>query len=310
MKKTNFFTHGGFFHADEVTAYAACILAGAVPNDHSGLVRLTDLSGPCPENGIVADIYHVYDPMQLRFDHHQGFFPRNGNGIPYASAGLVWATYGFEAANQVVSADEAGRMKPSISEIEAIAARVDLTLIQGIDAHDADNAYTVTATCSGGEVRVVTISHLIAGMNTADIRDAAAQDAAFKLAANFIVGILRSHILAAAKFVEARKRFSEIAQVDGQVIILRENMPWRDWREIVAEIAPKAIYVIHPSGHPGNPWSMTAVTTTPESRECIKPIERPFWFQDFIHQGKWIAGGQSIEELRRLAIYNGAKVIK
>jgi len=295
MKKLPFYTHAGFFHADEVSAYAICRLADVI----SGLNRLTDL-GNIPDDGIVADIGREYGPARLRFDHHQGII-RRGNGYPYASAGLIWKEFGLMAVTE---------MMPQLAEkptrARAIVKRVDETLIQGIDAHDADNSYALSATCSAGSVRVNTISNVIASMNGDDVSDHERQKLVFLIAADIMENLLRIHIIAAAKFFEACDLFDTLASVEGEVITLSESLPWR---EIVHERYPDALFVISPSNHPGNPWSMTAVSVTPESRELKQPIERPDWFEGFIHQGKWIAGGSSIEELKKLAAYNVASII-
>lgn len=279
-------------HADEVAGYAICKLARACEN----FVRLTDLND-IPTDGIIADIGREYNPSMWQFDHHQGFFTRS-NGMPYASAGMLWEWYGKEAVDFVTLPDGD---RFNTREIEEIAARVDETLIQGIDAHDADSGYKLTATCSGGSVRPLSISHIIAMMNSDDPKNHEAQDRAFQRAADLMEDVLIASIRSAAKFVEAKKKFAQVSEVRGNVIVMSEGLPWR---EIVHEQHPDALFVIGPSGHPGNPWSLLAVPVEPESREIKKSIERPEWFKGFIHQGKWIAGGESVEQLERLAQYN------
>jgi len=293
--KLSFYTHGGFFHADEVTAYAICNIADVVFHLHSGLHRINNLDN-IPTGGIIADIGREYAPDDLKFDHHQGFFTRGIAGIPLASAGMIWDYFGSQCVMNLMP-QLAGHRKT----VQAIVHRVDETMIQGIDAHDADNAYQVTATCTAGNVRAVTISHIIAGMNSNDVNDAESQKKAFIEASDFMVSILKSHIRQAAKYIEACDMFDSIAIIQDEVIILSEALPWK---EIVHERHPDALFVISPSNHPGNPWSMIAVPVAPESRKVKQPIERPDWFQGFIHQGKWIAGGESVDQLKELAAYN------
>lgn len=279
-------------HADEVTGYAICKLARQCGN----FVRLTDLSH-LPDDGILADIGREYDPRLKMYDHHQGFFTRP-NGMPYASAGMLWERFGM-IASDFVTLPDGDRFTES--EITEIANRVDESLIQCIDAHDADSAYSLTATCSGGEVRPLSISHIIAMMNSDDPKDHDAQAVVFQKAADLMTDILISAILSAAKFIEAKKKFAKVSEIRGNVIVMSEGLPWR---EIVHENYPEALFVIGPSGHPGNPYSLLAVPVKPESREIKKPIERPEWFKGSIHQGKWIAGGESIEQLEKLAQFN------
>lgn len=289
-----YYTHAGFFHADEVTGFAICRLSG-ICNE---VVRLADLSG-IPTDGLVADIGREWDPSENRFDHHQGFFRRNDEtGVPLASAGMLWGVFGMETVFRFFTGN--------ISRGQAydVMMRVDETLIHGIDAHDADSEYRIGATCIAGKVRALTVSNIIAGMNTDDPGDHAAQMTAFLHAANLMESILASHIRSAWKFIQAKDRFSEVAEIRERVVILSEGLPWK---EIVHELYPDALFVISPSNHPGNPWSMIAVPVEPESREVKQRIERPDWFDGFIHQGKWIAGGNSPEELEKLALWNTAK---
>ncbi len=76
------FTHGGFFHADDVFATALLkilnpgikIMRGfSVPMDYKGIVY--DIGGGC-------------------FDHHQKDRRIRENGVPYAAFGLLWERFG------------------------------------------------------------------------------------------------------------------------------------------------------------------------------------------------------------------------
>lgn len=282
----NYYTHSGFFHADEVFGYAICHLASVCDN----VVRVEDLNN-IPTDGVIADIGREWEPKEMKFDHHQGFFPRE-NGIPYASAGMLWKHWGEDVVSSFTNRSE---------NDNEIAARVDETLIQGIDAHDADNRYYHEATCSAGRVRALTISNMIALMNTDDPSNYMVQKDAFHIAANTAMRIIRQSVLIAKKHIEAKDKFLKVATNYGEVIVLSEGLPWK---EIVHESYPEALFIISPSNHPGNPYSMVAVPVEPEKREIKKPIERPEWFDGFIHQGKWIAGGKDEKELRRLADFN------
>lgn len=298
MSKLPYYTHTGFFHADEVTGWVICEMAGVCDQ----LIRLTDLSN-IPDDGIVADIGRDWDPEALRFDHHHGFFTRD-NGYPFASAGMLWQKFWYNVLLNVLGAPNKEYINPPVGsheELQKVANRVDETLIRGIDAHDADSAYKVKAECSAGEVRVLTISNIISGMNTINVGDQDAQRDAFLKASDLVKAVLISHIRAAEKFLEAKEKFSEVADIDGRIIVLSEGLPWK---EIVHEEYPDALFVISPSNHPGNPWSMIAVPVEPESREVKCPIQRSEDFDGFIHQGKWIAGADSVGELKELAYYN------
>lgn len=89
--------------------------------------------------------------------------------------------------------------------------------------------------------------------------------------------------------------------VPGKYITLKNE--FFPWKEFIHNEYPGVKFVIGPSAHPGNPYSLIAVPVSPESREVKCEIERPEWFHGFIHLGKWIAGGD-LEQLVKLAEWN------
>jgi uncharacterized UPF0160 family protein len=285
----NFYTHAGVFHADEVAAYYICKMA----HPKIKLLRLED-TNTIPNDGIIADIGWKYDPNQLCFDHHQGFIQRK-NGYPYASCGLVWKQYGL---------DIIGKLLPESSRhADAIAKRVDERLIQGIDAHDADSHYKASAKCSAGKVRIKTISNIVSAYNADDIHKPEVQNDRFLQAAEVFGMALKAEIKAAAEYFKSVDIFEEIADfyLGGKVIVLEEHLPWK---EIVHNSHRDVRFAILPSSHPGSERALIARPVGPDSREPIQTIERPDWFSGFIHQGKWIAGCNSVDEALGLAKYN------
>lgn len=272
-----YYTHGGRLHADEVLGYVITEMAGICDS----FERLTNFEN-LPTDGLIADIGRAWEPEQLRFDHHQGFFTRE-NGMPYAAAGMLWKEYGRRICGD-----------------QGLADRIDEKFIQGVDADDADNAYSVKGICSGGEFRVLTFPNLIKSYNTADVKDAVEQGAAFQEAATLARRTLIHEIAAAKKFLAGVEKFESIVEVEGTLLILSEYVAWQ---EVVEKKYPDALYIITPSSHPENPVSLTAVPVKAGSRELKQPIERPDWFDKFIHQGKWIAGCDSLEQAKKLAAY-------
>ena len=86
----NCITHSGKFHADEVMA--TVILEKIMPVN---LLRITKV----PET--ISNII-VFDVGGGKFDHHQE--NKNGereNGIPYASAGLIWKEFGLKIIEEI-----------------------------------------------------------------------------------------------------------------------------------------------------------------------------------------------------------------
>lgn len=124
-------THGGKFHADEVTAVA--ILVAATNIDEYNLVRTINREE-------VADIVgNYYFPVAIDFgggvyDHHQGGKVRE-DGAPYASAGLIWGLWGLPYIENVTGIDYVGdEVSQSLSQ--KIWERVDQSLIKLVDAAD------------------------------------------------------------------------------------------------------------------------------------------------------------------------------
>lgn len=282
-----YYTHGGLFHCDEVTGYAIVSLA-EVCNEFVRLIDLNDI----PATGLVADIGRIYDPEVNRFDHHQDFLQRP-DGYPYASAGFLWKEFGHLVVGQ--------RINSNSTFIQKVVNEVDQVLIRGIDAHDADNAYRLAGKCSAGDVTVMSLPMVIGSFNSLDIHNRDEQDSRFSAAASLMKNVIISAIDSATKYIKDVDRFDEIAEIQGTVIVLPEPV---SWKRIVCERFPNTLFVISPSGHPGNKYSMIAVPVSPDSRELKRSIERPEWFSGFIHQGKWIAGSNEIDELLKLAEFN------
>src|SRR5687768_9738743 len=85
-------THDGSFHADDVFAVAA--LRRLDPDLE--IVRSRDREVIAAAD-VRVDIGLKDDPDSGDFDHHQkGGAGARGNGIPYASFGLVWRRHGAE----------------------------------------------------------------------------------------------------------------------------------------------------------------------------------------------------------------------
>jgi len=291
MEKQNFYTHGGLFHADEVVGYT--IVDGAVG---ASLHRLTDINN-IPDDGIVGDIGREYNKSKDRYDHHQGWLTRE-NGYPYATAGLLWENYGISFIRNIL-----GNNPEVIKSFNFIWKRIDERIIQGIDAHDADSEFSLTANCSAGEVQIVSLSILISNMNGDDSQNQEEQFTNFKKASELVFNFLKKSVINYHKQYQDFNKFESVAEFheNNQIIILSESI---SFREIVHEKHPDTVFVISPSTHPGNKYSMIAISVHPNSRKLKKSIERPDWFKSFIHQGKWIAGGESVDILLSLAVFN------
>lgn len=98
-------THSGTFHLDDAFAYAVLRLAlglGEAGKDHA-LVRTRE-EAVIAAADVAWDVGAVYDAEANRFDHHQRGAPvREGDGLPYSAAGLVWRRHGEAAVRALLA---------------------------------------------------------------------------------------------------------------------------------------------------------------------------------------------------------------
>lgn len=286
-----FYTHAGRFHADEITALAILKVAElCYKYERLRQINLDNLIG----SGFIVDIGRQYDHERLMYDHHQEFLKRP-NGMPYASAGLIWKHYGRDAILKHLGVTDE-------DEINFIHEYVDKNFIQGIDAHDADSSYKAKGECSAGEVNIITLPDVIGTFNHTDVFHSI-QDVFFENACLLVQKVLYSILRQAYAILADTKSFKEKAKfyLNGTTVVIEEYIPSLDY---ILQEYPDVLYVITVSSHPNNKYSMLAVKKNPKTRELRKTIERPNWFEGFIHLGKWIAGSNDIEELLRLAEFN------
>jgi uncharacterized UPF0160 family protein len=297
-------THGGLHHADEVAGWTivrgsssiGCNLLRLEGDQWDSLEKLKALAEKgldTEEIFIVADIGRECDPERNLFDHHQGLILRD-NGYPYASAGLLWRKFGLE---YIVRNCGVNLNSTDLLRVKKI---VDKDIIQGLDASDADNKFKVNAECVGGPVQITTLSRVISTFNK-DGGGRADKTNAFLEAGRLVEQVLNDKIAQAVKRIRA-ERLLEEAYVEGQgYLVMEEGLPWK---KFVHKNFNDLRYIIAPSSFPASEWAMIAVTVEPSSRECIIPIERSPDFEEFIHEGKWIAGSNSLEALINLAEFN------
>jgi uncharacterized UPF0160 family protein len=229
-------THDGSFHADEVFALAALSLLGQ-PLE---VVRTRDpeVLAACDAR---VDVGFRADPASGDFDHHQ----REGageraNGVRYASFGLVWREHGAALCG---------------GDAE-IAARVDDSLVQGVDANDTGQAL---AEAAEGGIRAMTVSGVVGAFNPTWEEEAtpAAERARFDEALAIATSILKREIASAgaahraARLVAAAVERSKTA--DPRLVALERNVPWK---EVVVTQAPDAQFVVYPKRQG---WGLEAV---------------------------------------------------
>jgi len=291
-------THSGSFHADEVFALAALTLLG----EPVEIVRTRDAEAMAACD-VRVDIGFASDPATGDFDHHQ----REGagerpNGIRYASFGLVWREYGV----RLCDGDE------------AVAERVDRSLVQAVDANDTGQA--VVAPVLDG-VRPMTVSGVIGALNPTWEEDLAPEEerARFDEAVALAERVLEREIASATAAQRAVRLVSDaIAGAgDPRVIALDRDVPWK---EVVVGSAPDALFVVYPKRQG---WGLEAVPRVLGSFENRRDLPEAWGGLDgpelarvtgvedalFCHAKRFLAVARSregIAELAAQALANGA----
>ena len=227
-------THSGSFHADDVFAIAALSLLG----EPVEVVRTRDAETMAACD-VRIDVGFAFDPATGDFDHHQrGGAGERANGIRYASFGLVWREYGA----RLCDGDE------------AIAERVDRSLVQAIDANDTGQA--VVAPVLDG-VRPMTVSGVIGSLNPTWEEDLTAEEerARFDEATALAARVLEREIASATAQQRAVRLVSDAiaGASDPRVIALDRDVPWK---EVVVGSAPEALFVVYPKRQG---WGLEAV---------------------------------------------------
>lgn len=200
-------THSGRFHADEVFATSIILLL----KDRE-VIRTRD-EALIQKGEIVLDVGGIYDPDTLRFDHHQNSFTRTReNGVPYATAGIVWEHFGADLLKK--------RGLEDAYEIEYALKWIDQKLIADVDA--VDNGYY-------SEDARPSVSLIIAMMNTS--RDEDKQYEAFLKAIHLTTDIMNNFIDAAIKEAKVVKTLeSLLPTVDEQgVLVLEKDIAFKDF---------------------------------------------------------------------------------
>jgi uncharacterized UPF0160 family protein len=217
-------THNGSFHADEVFAVAALGLLG----DPVEVVRTRDRDA-LAQADLRVDVGFRDDASTGDFDHHQrDFAAARDNGVGYASFGLVWREFGARVCD----------------DDREIAAAVDETLVQSVDANDTGQR--LTRSLIDG-VRPMTIGGIIGGFNARwdESLTPAQERERFEAAVAFAQGILAREVAAAGSGRRSERIVREAiaAAEDPRIVELPVNAPWK---QVLVPEAADALFVIYP----------------------------------------------------------------
>jgi uncharacterized UPF0160 family protein len=200
-------THRRRFHADEVFGVAILKLAGL----RLTLKRVERNDPLVAKADFALDIGHVYNPDTGRFDHHQpDGAGKRSTGVPYATAGLLWKSFGLAIAGS--------------PEVWAI---VDDRVIAHVDAADfGEKLYSGTA---------LTLSTLVAQHNGDNVDDDRDQQRRFLQAVTLCATVLRNALRNARSELQRTSVVARAIQAHldagksvPRVLVLDTLTDWRD----------------------------------------------------------------------------------
>lgn len=236
-------THSGIFHPDDIFAVATLLLifpdAIVTRSRDKDVVEGAD---------IAVDIGGVYDAELLRFDHHQiGGAGMRGNGIPYASFGLVWKQYG----ERLAGSEE--------------AAVIEDKLIMPIDAQDNGVAISRPVFEDITDYNIGDFFYSYLDHSTSS--DESLQDT-FMILVNIAKELLLREVERAREKVTSMKEVKNIldATSDKRIIVLDKEL---SWKRILIPV-PEVLFVVGPRKE-GN-WGVRAVPKSLNSFELKKPL--------------------------------------
>lgn len=236
-------THDGKFHLDELFAIAS--LQILYPDLE--IVRTRD-EEQIKQANIVVDVGGIFDSEKQLFDHHQtGGAGKRENGVPFASFGLVWETYGL----QVCEGNE------------RVASLMDKKLVQPIDASDC--GYVLYKT-TNRTVSPYMFDNVVRAL-TPTWKDTQPIDQAFFEILPFIKLVLGKEIEKARYFFEdtdaVKQTYKETE--NKQIIVLEHSYPWKS----VISRKKEPVFVTHPDQNTGK-WVISCVPKDPKTQEYRK----------------------------------------
>ncbi|MBR9701339.1 MYG1 family protein [Candidatus Pacearchaeota archaeon] len=194
--------HNGNFHADDVLAVA--ILRLLYPKIK--IIRTRDPE-KLKEVDFRVDVGGKYNPETGDFDHHQSeFTEKRANGIPYASAGLIWRYFGMKLVNSKEGFEY-----------------IDEKIIQLIDAEDNGiKPYSTEI------VYVYDLRNILDSFNPNWQRKDLDKDKLFEEAVLFATNLLKRELDLAKGIAKADKIIREIiSKSNGDYIVLDSFAPWK-----------------------------------------------------------------------------------
>lgn len=282
-------THNGRCHADDVFAAATLQLKFG---EGIEIVRTRD-EATIAAADIAFDVGHAYSARDRRFDHHQpGGAGTRENGIPYAAFGLVWKEFGEE----VCGGDA------------AVAAEVDETLAQSVDAND--NGFSFFDRREGMPVPF-SFDAAFKSISPTWLEDESAHDAAFFEAVEMARRILERVVAHAAAKVKGNALAEACYAKGGDPRLLVLDGPYPHGS--VIEAHPEILLTVSPDVFAGR-WnvktaqekaSFVSRKLLPEAWAGLRDAELEAASgvpgATFCHRGRWFCAAKTEEAALALA---------
>jgi uncharacterized UPF0160 family protein len=230
-------THDGSFHADEVTACALLIVFGLADEDKIVRSREPKALQACE---FVCDVGGVYDPAAKRFDHHQADYTGD-----LSSAGMVLRY-----------------LKETQTLDEATFDFLNISFVQGVDAHDNGRVTSEPGTCTFSQV----VSNFVPPVYDPPAEE---QTQAFFEALRFVIGHVHRLLERYRYILACQEKVLESMEKKELFLYFDKAMPWMDvFFERGGEKHP-ALFVVMPSG---KHWKLRGI---PPSVEEKMKVRRP-----------------------------------
>lgn len=246
-------THNGSFHADEI--FGCAVLKLVYPD--ATIVRSRDTEIIATAD-IVLDVGGQYDFNENRFDHHQiGGAGVRGNGIPYASFGLIWKHFGVQVCGGDVQVWEA----------------IDKKLVQPIDASDVG----IDISTSLREGLFPYTVGMVFGLFAPTWRERTDEnfdqlsDEGFLKSLTLAVEILQREVVMNQDNFEARRLIQNLyeSSVDARLIITTDSIPRNVWYEFIADF-PEITYIV--TRREEGKWNVIAQRAKAGEKASRKPF--------------------------------------
>eukprot|EP00735_Rhodelphis_limneticus_P012324 TRINITY_DN5556_c0_g1::TRINITY_DN5556_c0_g1_i1::g.9416::m.9416 TRINITY_DN5556_c0_g1::TRINITY_DN5556_c0_g1_i1::g.9416 ORF type:complete len:355 (+),score=77.93,sp/Q55G91/U160_DICDI/49.84/1e-111,UPF0160/PF03690.8/8.7e-131 TRINITY_DN5556_c0_g1_i1:57-1067(+) len=310
-------THNGSFHVDEAMA---CWMLKQLPLFSAAEVVRTRDPEVLKTMDVVVDVGGVYEPENMRFDHHQREFTTtfsDKHPIKLSSAGLIYKHFGRDViqalAGNPLQADE----------LEVVYNKIYTALIESLDA--IDNGVSQYEGNVKPKYKISTdLSARVGRLNPRwnethqdyDSRFARAMQMAGEEFLAFVENYVHSWLPARHIVVDAIQARTNTCP-SGNIAVLAQACPWQDHLLTLEEelgLTDKIIYMIYPDTN--GSWRVQAVPVATGSFQSRLALPEPWrGVRDnalseltgipggiFVHATGFIGGNQTKEGAVEMAL--------